>query len=60
MNDVLKDVISKFVIVYLDDIVVFSKDQAEHYKHIEVDNVLQLLRKHELYANLAKCKFVQH
>ena len=57
MNDVLKDVICKFVIVYLDDIVVYSKDQAEHYRHLQV--VLQLLREHELYANLAKCKFVQ-
>ena len=57
MNNVLKDVIGKFVIVYLDDIVVFSKDQAEHYKHLEV--VLQLLREHELCANLAKCRFVQ-
>lgn len=35
MNDVWKDVIGKFVIVYLDDIVVFSKDQAEHCKHLE-------------------------
>ena len=56
-NDVLKDVIGKFVIVYLDDIVVYSKDQAEHYGHLRI--VLQLLREHELYANLAKCKFVQ-
>ena len=57
MNDVLKDVIGKFVIVYLDDIVVFSKNQAEHHKHLQF--VLQLLREHELYANLTKCKFVQ-
>ena len=57
MNDVLKDVIGKFIIVYLDDIVVHSKDQAEHYKHLQI--VLQLLHEHELYANLAKCKFVQ-
>ena len=57
MNDVLKDVIGKFVIVYLDDIVVFSKNQADHYKHLQF--VLQLLREHELYANLAKRKFVQ-
>ena len=57
MNDVLRDVINKFVIVYLDDIVVYSKNKAEHYKHLEI--VLSLLRSHELYANLAKCKFVQ-
>ena len=57
MNDVLRDVIGKFVIVYLDDIVVFSKHQAEHHKHLQI--VLQLLCKHELYANLAKCKLVQ-
>ena len=57
MNDVLGDVIGKFVIVYLDDIVVFSNNQAEHYKHLEV--VLQLLREHELYANMSKCKFAQ-
>ena len=57
MNNVLKDVIGKFVLVYLDDIVVFSKNQEEHYKHLQI--VLQLLREHELYANVAKCKFLQ-
>lgn len=57
MNDVLRDVIGKFVIVYLDDIVVYSKNKAEHLRHLEI--VLQLLRGHQLYVNLAKCKFVQ-
>ena len=57
MNDVLRDILGKFVIVYLDDIVVFSNNRHEHYKHLTI--VLQLLRQHELYANLAKCKFVQ-
>ena len=36
MNDVFKDVIGKFILVYLDDIVVFSETKAEHYKHIEI------------------------
>ncbi len=57
MNDVFKDVIGKFVLVYLDDIVVFSKTKAEHYKHIKI--VLQLLRDHQLSANQKKCTFVQ-
>ena len=45
------------MLVYLDDIVIFSKSKAEHYKHLTI--VLQLLREHQLYANLSKCKFVQ-
>ncbi len=40
MNDVLRDVIGNFVLVYLDDIVILSKSKAEHYKHLRV--VLQL------------------
>ena len=57
MNDVLKDVIGKFVLVYLDDIVIYSKNEAEHMQHLRI--VLELLRKHKLYAKLSKCNFVQ-
>ena len=57
MNDVLKDVIGEFVLVYLDDIVIYSRDKNEHYRHLQI--VLELLRKHKLYANLSKCKFVR-
>ena len=57
MNNMLKDVFGKFVLVYLDDIVIFSKSKAEHYKHLQI--VLQLLRRHTMYANLGKCNFVQ-
>ena len=51
MNDVLKEVIGKFVLVYLDDIVIFSKNAEEHVEHVRI--VLEVLRKHKLYAKLA-------
>ena len=57
MNDVLRDSLGKFVLVNLDDIVTFSKTREEHYKHLNI--VLHLLREHQLYGNLSKCKFVQ-
>ena len=57
MNDVLRDVIGKFVLVYLDDIVIFSKNEDEHMMHLKI--VLELLRRHKLYAKLSKCTFVK-
>ena len=57
MNVVLKDVIGKFVLVYLDDLVIYSKTAEEHVEHVRI--VLDLLRKHQLYAKLPKCKFMQ-
>ena len=57
MNDVLKDMIGKFVLVYLDDIVIYSRIEEEHMLHLKF--VLGLVRKHKLYAKLSKCKFVQ-
>ncbi|KAJ9532097.1 hypothetical protein QJQ45_003814 [Haematococcus lacustris] len=54
MNDIFREH-NKFVVVYLDDILVFSKDKTEHAKHLEV--VFKLLLQNQLYAKLKKCEF---
>ena len=47
----------KFVIVFLDDILIYSKSEEEHEHHLRM--VLQVLREHQLYAKLSKCSFYQ-
>jgi len=55
MNHVLRNFIGKFVVVYFDDILIYSKSLDEHVEHIKC--VLAVLRKEYLYANLEKCTF---
>ena len=55
MHFVLHPYIGVFVVVYFDDIVVFSKSIKEHVTHLRT--VLQTLRKEQLYANMEKCLF---
>ncbi|KAJ9524896.1 hypothetical protein QJQ45_002965 [Haematococcus lacustris] len=55
MNDVLHDLLDDCVLVYLDDILIFSRTPQEHSAHLR--RVLDLLRKHKLYAKLSKCEF---
>ncbi|KAL0386155.1 UNVERIFIED_CONTAM: Retrovirus-related Pol polyprotein from transposon.6 [Sesamum radiatum] len=55
MNDVLYEFLDRFVVVYLDDIVVYSKSLIDHVSHLRV--VFQKLREYELYAKKEKCKF---
>ena len=57
MNHVLRAYIGKFVVVYFDDILVYSRSLEEHVEHPRI--VLNVLRKERLYANLKKCDFCQ-
>ena len=56
MNRVFKPYLDQFVVVFIDDILVYSKNKEEHEKHLHV--VLQTLRKHQLFARLRKCEFL--
>ena len=55
MNHVLRAFIGKFVVAYFDDILVCSKTLEEHAEHVQ--QVLDVLRKEKLFANLEKCIF---
>jgi hypothetical protein len=57
MNGVFRDYLDKFVIVFLDDILVCSNSEEEHEHHMRM--VLQVLREHQMYAKLRKCSFYQ-
>jgi hypothetical protein len=57
MNAMLKPLIGKCVLVYLDDILVYSKSAAEHERHLRA--VLDLLKQHSFYCKLKKCVFNQ-
>jgi hypothetical protein len=55
MNDFLMTFIDDCVIVYLDDILIFSKSREEHVKHVK--QVLDVLRKENLFLKMSKCEF---
>ncbi|XP_050935678.1 uncharacterized protein LOC107991992 [Cucumis melo] len=55
MNKVFKDFLNTFVIVFIDDILVYSKTEAEHEEHLH--QVLETLRANKLYAKFSKCEF---
>ncbi|GJW50411.1 putative reverse transcriptase domain-containing protein [Tanacetum coccineum] len=55
MNRVCKPYLDKFVIVFIDDILIYSKNKEEHGKHLKT--ILNLLRSEKLYAKFSKCDF---
>ena len=55
MNRVLRSYVDRFVMVFIDDILVYSKDQEDHDTHLQA--VLESLRKERLYAKMSKCEF---
>jgi hypothetical protein len=57
MNDVFRDCLDKFVMVYLDDILIYSSTYEEHIDHLR--HALVLLRKNSLFAKLSKCEFAK-
>jgi hypothetical protein len=57
MNGVFRECLDKFVIVFLDEILVYSNSKEDHEQHMRM--VLKVLREHQLYAKLSKCSFYQ-
>jgi hypothetical protein len=55
MNSVFMVYLDKFVVVFIDDILIYSQSEEEHADHLKM--VLQRLREHQLYAKLSKCEF---
>jgi hypothetical protein len=55
MNKVFMEYLDKFVMVFIDDILDYSRTEEEHEGHLRL--VLQKLRDHKLYAKLSKCEF---
>ncbi|GKA48691.1 putative reverse transcriptase domain-containing protein [Tanacetum coccineum] len=55
MNHVCKPYLDKFVIVFIDDILIYSHNEKEHEEHLKT--ILELLKKEELYAKFSKCEF---
>jgi hypothetical protein len=55
MNKVFMEYLDKFMVVFIDDILIFSKNEEEHDEHLLL--VLQKLRENQLYTRLNKCEF---
>jgi hypothetical protein len=56
MNKVFMEYLDKFIVVFVDNILVYSKNEEEHEEHLRL--VLQKLRENQLYAKFSKCEFL--
>ena len=55
MNRVFKDFLDKFVIVFVDDILIYSPDREQHKNYLRI--VLEILRRNKFYVKFSKCDF---
>ncbi|CAN4115688.1 unnamed protein product [Withania somnifera] len=55
MHRVIKPYLDSFVIIFIDDILVYSRSKSDHEQHLRV--ILRTLREHKLYAKFSKCEF---
>jgi hypothetical protein len=55
MNKVFMEYLDKFAVIFIDDILLYSKNEEEHGEHLHL--VLQKLQDHRLYVKLSKCEF---
>ncbi|KAK2448981.1 hypothetical protein QL285_008220 [Trifolium repens] len=55
MNQIFQPYLDQFVVIFIDDILIYSKDHQEHAKHLRI--VLEILREKQLYAKFSKCEF---
>ena len=55
MNEVFRDYLDEFVIIFIDDILIYSRSTKEHKRHLRL--VLERLRDQKLFAKLSKCRF---
>jgi DNA replication protein DnaC len=55
MNSIFMTELDKFIVIFIDDILVYSKNEEQHEQHLQI--ILERLRDHQLYAKFNKCAF---